>query len=80
MHGCLQGNIRYDGSLDKSKFRILVIVDLHNKEIIGDTWSMTASMRTLKYLLVDYFKNKAGVYQLDFIGSFIKSNVKHRVL
>ena len=24
--------------------------DLQNKEMIGDTWSPTASMRTLKYI------------------------------
>ena len=47
--------------------------------MIGDTWSPTASMRTLKCFLKDYFKHKAGVHQLDFIGSFLQSNVKYRV-
>ena len=44
-----KANIRYYGSLDKLKFRIVVWGDLKNKEIIGDTWSPTAPMRTMKY-------------------------------
>ena len=47
--------------------------------MIGDTWYPTASMRTMKYLVVDDAKHKSRVYQLDFIGSFIQANVKHRV-
>ena len=45
--------IQYDGSLDKLKLRIVVRGDLQNKEMVGDTWSPTASMRTLKYFLAD---------------------------
>ena len=41
-------NIQYDGSLDKLKLRIVVRGDLHNNDLIGDTWSPTASMRNLK--------------------------------
>ena len=41
------------GSLDKLKLIILVRGDLQNKEIFGDTWSPTASMRTLKHFLAD---------------------------
>ena len=51
--------------------RIVVRGDLQNKEMIGDTWSPTASMRTLKYFLADATKHKARVYQLDFIGAFL---------
>ena len=47
-----------DGSLDKLKMRILVRGDLQNKDLIGDTWSQTASMRTLKYFLEDVVKQK----------------------
>ena len=60
--------IQSDGSLDKLKLRIVVIGDFHNKEMVGDTWSPTASMRTLKYFLADAAKHKARVHQLDFIG------------
>ena len=49
--------IQSDGSLDKLKLRIVVIRDLQNKEMVGDTWSPTASMRTLKYFLADAAKN-----------------------
>ena len=45
--------IQSDGSLDKLKLRILVRGDFQNKEMVGDTWSPTASMRTLKYFLSD---------------------------
>ena len=37
---------QYEGSLYKLKLRILVRGDLQNKELVGDTWSSTASMRT----------------------------------
>ena len=30
--------ILYDGSLDKLKLRIVVRGDMHNKELVGDTW------------------------------------------
>ena len=39
------------GSIDKLKLRIVVRGDLQNKEMVGDTWSPTASMRTLGYFL-----------------------------
>ena len=51
---------------------------LHNKELVGDTWSPTAFMRALKYFLADAIKHKAGFHQLDFIGSFLQAKVKNR--
>ena len=47
--------------------------------MVGDTWSPTASMRTLKYFLADAAKHKARVHQLDFIGVFLQAIVKSRV-
>ena len=46
--------------------------------MVGDTWSPTASMRTLNYFLADVAKHKAIVHQLDFIGSFLQAKVKNR--
>ena len=66
-----KAKIQSDGSLENLKLRIVVRGDLQNKEIIGDTWSPTASMRTLKYFLVDAAKHKARVHQLYFIGAFL---------
>ena len=74
-----KAKIQSDGSLDKLKLRIVVRGDLQNKEMIGDTWYPTASMRTLKYFLADAAKHKARVHQLDFIGAFLQANVKDRV-
>ena len=54
-----------DGSQDKLKLRIVVRGDLQNKDLIGDTWSPTASMRALKCFLADAAKHKARVQQLD---------------
>ena len=71
--------IQYDGSLDKLKLRIVVIGDLQNKELVGDTWSPTASMRNLKYFLADASKHKARVHQSDLIGAFLQAKVKNRV-
>ena len=68
-----KAKIQSDGSMDKLKLRIVVRGDLQNKEMIGDTWSPTASMRTLKYFLADAEKHKAIVHQLDFIGAFLQA-------
>ena len=51
-----KAKIQYDGSLDKIKLRIVVREDMQNRELVGDTWSLTASMRTLKYFLADETK------------------------
>ena len=52
--------------------------DLQNKELVGDTCSPTASMRTLKYFLADADKHKARFHQLDFIGELLQAKVKNR--
>ena len=74
-----KANIQSDGSLDKLKLRIVVRGYLQNKEMVGDTWSLTAFTRTLKYFLADAAKYKARVRQLDFIGAFLQVKVKNRV-
>ena len=74
-----KAKIQSDGSIDKLKLRIVVRGDLQNKEMVGDPWSPTSSMRTLKYFLADATKHKAIVCQLDFIGAFLKAKVKDRV-
>ena len=71
--------IQADGSLDKLKLKIVVRGDLQNKELVGDTCSPTASMRTLKYFLADGTKHKARVHQLDFIVAFLQAKIKKRV-
>ena len=68
------------GSLDKLKLRILIRGYLQNKELVGDICSTTASMRTLKYLLVDETKHKAIFNQLYFIGAFLQAKVNNRVI
>ena len=65
------------GSLDKLKQRIVVGGYLHNKDLIGDAWSPTASRSTLKYFLSYDVENKARVHQLDFSGSFLQGKVKN---
>ena len=74
-----KATIHYDGSLDKLKLRIVVRGDLHNKELVGDTWSPTSSMSALKYFLEDATKHKAGVHQLDLIGAFLQANFNNRI-
>ena len=51
-----------------------------DKEMVGETWSPTASMRTLKYFLADAAKHKARFHQLGFIGEFLQAKVKNKVL
>ena len=68
-----KAKIQYDGSLDNLKLRIVVRGDLRSKYLVGDTWSPTASMRTLKYFLADATKHKARVHQLKIHCSIIAS-------
>ena len=77
---CTRAKIQSDGSLDKLKLRIVVRGDLHNKELVGETWLPTAFIRALKQFLVDALKHKEIVHQLDFIGAFLQVKVKSRVL
>ena len=74
-----KAKIQSGGSLDKLKLRIVVRGDLKNKELFGDTWSPTVSIRTLKYFLADATKHKARVHRLYFIGAFLQAKVKNRV-
>ena len=52
---------------------------MQNKDLIGYTWSPTASMRTLKYFLEDYFKHKARYHKLDFIEAFSQAKIKNKL-
>ena len=63
--------IQSGGSLDKIKLINVVRGDLHNKELVGDTWSPTSYMRNLKYFLSNATKHKARVHQLYFIGALL---------
>ena len=74
-----KAKIQSDVSLDKLKLIILVRGDLQNKELVGDTWSPTSSMRTLKYFPVDGTKHKERVHKLYFIGAFLQAKVKNRL-
>ena len=67
------------GILDKLKLRFLVRRDLKNKELVGDTWSPTASNRTLKYFFADAVYHKTRFYHFAFIGAFLQTKVKNRV-
>ena len=71
--------IQSDGSLYKLKMIIVVRVDLHNMELVGDTWSPKVSMRNLKYFLSDANKHKARVHQLYFIEALLQEKLKNRV-
>ena len=72
-----KAKIQSDGIIDKVKLIIVVRGDLQNKELVGYTWSPTASMRTLKYFLADATKHKARVSQLDFVRAFLQAKVKN---
>ena len=71
-----KAKIQSYGSIDKLKLRIVVRGDQQNKELVGDTWSPTASMRTLKYFLEDAANHKSRVHQLEFIEAFLQAKVK----
>ena len=73
-----KAKIQSNVSLDKLKLRIVVRGYFQNKEMVGDTWSPTSSMRTLKYFLANAAKHKARVHQLYFIGVFLQAKVNNR--
>ena len=75
-----KAKIQSAGSLDKLKLIFVVRGDFLNKEMIGDTWYKTSSMRTLTYIFADASKQKSRVHQLYFIRAFLQDNVKHRAL
>ena len=58
-----KAKIQSDESIDNLRLRIVVKGDLQNKEMVGDTWSPTAYMRTLKYFQADAVKHKARVHK-----------------
>ena len=58
-----KAKIQFYGSLDKLKLIIVVSGDPQNKELVGDTWSPTCSMRELKLILADSVKYKSRVHQ-----------------
>ena len=74
-----KAKIQSDGSLDKLKLVIVVRGDLQNKELVGDTWSPTSYMKTLKDFLADATKHKTRFHKLDLIGALLQAKVKNRV-
>ena len=74
-----KAKIQYDGRLDKLNMRIVVRGDLQNKELVGYTWSPTASIRTMKYFFADATKHKVIFHQLDFIGALLQVKVRNIV-
>ena len=67
--------IHSNGSLDNLKLRVFIRGDLQNKKLFRDTWSPTASVGTLKYVLVDVAKHKARVHQLEFFDHSCKKKL-----
>ena len=74
-----KAKIQSGGSLDKLKLRIVVRRDIQNKELVGDTWSPTDSMRNLKYLLEYAAKHNARGHKLYLIGAFLQAKFKNGV-
>ena len=74
-----KAKIQSDGSLERLRLRIVVRVELQNKQLVGDTWLPIASMKTLKYFLADVTKHKARVHNLDFIGAFCLQECSNKI-
>ena len=59
-----RNKIKSDEILDKLKVIGVVRGDLKNKEMVGDTWDPTESMRNQSYFLVYSSKHKSRVHKL----------------
>ena len=66
-----KAKIQSDGILDKLKLTIVVIWDLQNKEMIGDTCYPTSSISTLNHLLAYSSNHKERSHTFNFIGEFL---------
>ena len=51
-----KAKIQSDVSFKKLKIIIVVKEDLHNKEMVGNTWDPKVSMSNLKFFLADAAK------------------------
>ena len=72
--------IQSGGILDKLKLIIVGRGYLHNKELVGDTWSTTASMRTLKNLLSDEQNKKQGFINYISLEHYCKQKLRTEYL
>jgi hypothetical protein len=63
--------IKSDGSLNKLKCKVVVRGGLRDTAM-EDSWSPTATSRSLKMFLADAVSNRCTVHQLDFVGAFCK--------
>ena len=62
-----------------SSLRIVVIGDMKNKELVGDNWSPTAYMRTLKYFSAGCIQSQGKSAPVRIIGASLKAQVKNRL-
>ncbi len=74
----LKAKLNDHGGLDKLKARICLRGDMQIKDD-SNPWSPTASSRLLRCFIADATRNKATIYQLDFIQAFIQSEMKKRM-
>ena len=66
------------GGLDKLKARGCLRGDMQIKDE-SNPWSPSASSRLLRCFIADAIKNKAQIFQLDFMQAFIQSDMKKRM-
>ena len=62
----LRAKLNSHGGLDKIKVRVCLRDDMQIKDELNP-WSPTASSRLLRCFIADAIKNKAQIFQLDFI-------------
>ena len=74
-----KAKIQSDGSIDKLKLIIVVRGDLQNKDLIGDTYSPTASMKTLNNSWQILLITRQECSSYIFFGAFLQAKVKNTV-
>ena len=67
-----------DGTWDKAKARYCVRGDIQRRLSTEDTWSATASKRTLRMVVADAARCGVPIFQLDFIGAFMQAPMRAR--
>lgn len=63
-----------NGKLEKAKVRVCLRGDQQEERADESTWCLIAGHRAKRKICANAVRNRARLYQLDFIGAFLQSH------